>query len=458
MGKKSFFGSSRTIHTATAPGRLDVMGGIADYSGSLVLEMPIDRATTCSLALRADRRLRIHSTIAATLGWCDSIEVKIDDFLNGSGQPEYKKVKRVLSKIPNSNWAAYVIGCVLVLMQEKRARFKGGDFWIESSLPPGKGVSASAAIEVAVMASLSKALHLNLKKTELPMLCQKAENLVVGAPCGLMDQLTSYLGQKNHLLPIVCQPAALQESLAIPRNIHFIGIDSGVRHAVSGSSYTNVRVAAFMGYSIIARYEGASTAELMRTRGANDCSKLPYHGYLANIPISAFEQTYRKILPSRILGRDFLNEFGNTIDAVTAVQKSVRYDVLACTLHPIYENHRTRLFMQLLIALNQEPSKQSYRTEVLKLLGELMLQSHASYSACGLGNEVTDRIVTLARAAGSAQGIYGAKITGGGSGGTVCLLCEGRRGVATAKQIAQRINSTPVVFDGSRDGAFWQTA
>ncbi|NMC07253.1 MAG: galactokinase, partial [Candidatus Lokiarchaeota archaeon] len=53
MDMKTFFGEGRAIASITAPGRLDVMGGIADYSGSLVLEMPIDRGTTARVALRS---------------------------------------------------------------------------------------------------------------------------------------------------------------------------------------------------------------------------------------------------------------------------------------------------------------------------------------------------------------------------------------------------------------------
>ena len=55
-------------------------------------------------------------------------------------------------------------------------------------------------------------------------------------------------------------------------------------------------------------------------------------------------------------------------------------------------------------------------------LGQLMLESHASYGACGLGSEATDRLVELVMQAGAARGLYGAKITGGGSGGTVAIL------------------------------------
>jgi L-arabinokinase len=71
-----------------------------------------------------------------------------------------------------------------------------------------------------------------------------------------------------------------------------------------------------------------------------------------------------------------------------------------------------RRFADLLKAVQHESR--------LALLGELMYQSHASYSACGLGSNGTDRLVELVRDAGAAAGLYGAKITGGGSGGVGC--------------------------------------
>jgi galactokinase len=55
-------------------------------------------------------------------------------------------------------------------------------------------------------------------------------------------------------------------------------------------------------------------------------------------------------------------------------------------------------------------------------MGALMLESHASYGACGLGSDGTDRLVELVRATGSERGLFGAKITGGGSGGTVAVF------------------------------------
>ena len=85
-----------------------------------------------------------------------------------------------------------------------------------------------------------------------------------------------------------------------------------------------------------------------------------------------------------------------------------------------------------------------------------MYESHASYSACGLGSDGTDRLVTLAREAGTAAGIYGAKITGGGSGGTVALLADAQAGDAVraiARRYTDESGRDAHVFEGSSPGA-----
>ena len=89
-----------------------------------------------------------------------------------------------------------------------------------------------------------------------------------------------------------------------------------------------------------------------------------------------------------------------------------------------------------------------------ELLGELMYQSHASYSAYGLGAEATEELMAIVRAAGAGPGFFGAKITGGGSGGTVAVL--GRRG-ADITRIAQAYEALtghrPGIFSGSSSGS-----
>jgi len=409
-----------------APGRLDVMGGIADYSGSLVLQMPIREETWVRISLRDD----FHCTIQSDTQAGEQLKVSVDYrmFLR-DGRVNYDFARQQFKKNPAEAWIGYVMGCVLVVQQEKHIEFKGADFLIQSEVPLGKGVSSSASLEVATMRALAKAFQIVFNGTELPRLAQQAENFIVGAPCGLMDQLTSFFGEPRKLLPIVCQPDKIRKLISLPSDLLFVGMDSGTRHSVGGSLYANVRCASFMGYSIIAHSLGVRGKDIQEAIHANDRSRLPYDGYLCNIPVSEFETKFKSLLPTSIEGKDFLSDHTRTIDSVTAVERQTSYSVYECTAHPIFENERVHRFMDYLHSLDNLDKEMTIRK-----MGELMYESHSSYSRCGLGSPRTDEIVDLAMDK-SANGIAGAKITGGGSGGTVCLLAVGQHGKEAVKEL-----------------------
>lgn len=426
---------------ASAPGRLDVMGGIADYSGSLVLQMPIAHRTHIKLRLRDDYQCHIKSQLSS--GETLTAHVDYRDYLNNN-QVDYLFAQKKCKQNSNQTWIAYVLGCALVLQKEKGINFKGADFDLHSTVPLGKGVSSSASIEVACMKALVEAFHLELPGTLLPILAQRVENLVVGAPCGLMDQLACYLGESKKLLPILCQPDKIDSLISIPDEISFIGIDSGVRHSVAGASYSEVRAAAYMGYSIIVHSLGISSNEIHSAKEINNFSSLPYQGFLCNISVEEFRNSFENILPTSILGKEFLNKY-ETIDAITTIDEQTNYQVLQCTSHPVFEHDRVLQFKNYLIRLQDESIDQ--RTDILKSMGNLMYQSHESYSRCGLGSPRTDDIVTLAK---TTPGIYGAKITGGGNGGTVCLLVdrEGKKEALKLHQIlCEKHNQELVLFE-----------
>jgi galactokinase len=415
MRKDKFF-------IASAPGRLDVMGGFADYSGSRVLQMPIRQQTTVHLRLRHDFMCNLESKIST--GETLTAQIYFPDLLH-HGNVDYAYAQKKLVENPENAWVAYVLGCVLVLMEEKEIVFCGADFQIESAVPLGKGVSSSASLEIAVMKALSMAYDVSLENTELPLLAQRAENQVAGAPCGLMDQLACYFGEPRKLLPIVCQPDCMDTPIAIPGHLAFIGIDSGVRHFVGGSSYTDVRCAAFMGYTMIARQLGFTFDDMVQIKRSGNYRELPFGGYLSNMKVERFEEEFSRSLPDQISGKDFLDEYQGTLDEVTRVNPTRIYSVKTCTAHPVYENERVNRFMNLLKQDNIRESE-----TVAREMGQLMYQSHESYTHCGLGSPRTDHLVKEAK---KLSAVYGAKITGGGSGGTVCLLLE-RKEEAAVRQ------------------------
>jgi len=169
----------------------------------------------------------------------------------------------------------------------------------------------------------------------------------------------------------------------------------------------------------------------------------------ANVPPPVWQRRFRDAVPERLDGAAFLDRYQGTTDVVTAVDPARSYAVRAATEHPIYEHARVMRFRDILAG---GAASADARAE----LGELMFASHASYSACGLGSDGTDRLVELARAAGPAAGIHGAKITGGGSGGTVVVLATaGRRAIieAIADRYRAETGRQPTVFSNSSDGA-----
>src|SRR4029079_15720561 len=115
-----------------------------------------------------------------------------------------------------------------VLIRERNCVFDDGiSILIKYAVPEGKGVSSSAALVVASTQAWAAAYEIEMCARELALLCQQAENLVVGAPCGVMDQMTASCGEANHLLELLCQPADLKGVVAFPEELEVWGLDSG---------------------------------------------------------------------------------------------------------------------------------------------------------------------------------------------------------------------------------------
>src|SRR5262249_1614968 len=145
-----------------APGRLDIMGGIGDYSGSLVMELPILEATFVALQRDPARRLKIISSVDEA-SQALIFEMPLNDFETGGEPIEYETARAYFRRDPSQHWAAYVAGVFLVLMRDLGLTFQdGARILIASQVPQGKGVSSSAALEVAVMQAVAAAYGISI--------------------------------------------------------------------------------------------------------------------------------------------------------------------------------------------------------------------------------------------------------------------------------------------------------
>ena len=458
------FVAGKPVRVSRAPGRLDVMGGIADYTGSLVCEMPLDRAAAVALQARADRQVQVFSFNLFDEHKPFTLRVPIDAL----ARHDADTLRREFDE-PGRKWAAYLLGCLFVLHERGHVdladpRHAGLNLALFSTVPPGAGVASSAAVEVATMVNLVDhfGVRASVSPVEVAAMCQAAENRVVGAPCGIMDQVTSCLGEAGALLRMVCQPHELLPPLRLPAGVRVVGIDSGVRHRVGAGGYGRTRCAAFMGHRVI--------LDRMREMGAaagREMSGDPMRGYLANLDPDDYKRFFRPHVPELMGGRAFLERFGPTIDAATRVEPDVEYAVQRAVDHHVLEARRVRRFVEFLeqagatagASATAVAAAARQRGGALDRAGHLMYASHLSYTNDALlGAPECDLLVDLARRR-ERGGLYGAKITGGGSGGSVAVLCDASGGADAAlaevmSEYERQTGRKPEAFTGTSDGAW----
>jgi len=205
---------------ASAPGRVNLIGEHIDYSQGFVLPFAISYRTTATLRRRSDQVIRIRS------------KQRIDDVITASITE--------LAPGTHGGWERYVLGVIWAL--EIR---EGIDIEIDGDVPLGAGLSSSAALECAVAVGLNEMFSLGLNKKELALLTQKAENVYVGVPCGIMDQSVSLMAEAGSALLLDCRDLS---TTLVPFDLGASGlelliIDTQSDHALVDGEYAKRRQA-----------------------------------------------------------------------------------------------------------------------------------------------------------------------------------------------------------------------
>jgi galactokinase len=341
-------------------------------------------------------------------------------------------------------WGRYVLGALYFLKRFRRDDGACGiDLFLVSDLPPNKGVSSSAALEVSVLKAVSAAWGVTLDGVALATAGQWVENVVAGAACGIMDQAAIVLGKENHLLPILCRPCLPLSTVMLPAGVVIRGIDSMVPRSTAGTAYETARAAAFMGYKLICQRDGIDLipeqdGEIPRWMDAR------WKGYLSNLAPSEFREKYERWIPESLCGSEFLARAGQHIDPFTKIDPLRDYPIRAAVRYAAEENLRVQMVWMLFEAWGGSESS-------LRQIGEIFCQSHAAYRECGLGDESCDELVARAMK----KGFAGAKMTGGGAGGVVAILCRSgdERAIhSIAEEYGNLHGAMPHLFEGSSDG------
>jgi galactokinase len=356
-----------------APGRVNLIGEHTDYNEGFVMPAAIDFYTWSGIAPRSDSKVNIRSQSFEGL-----IAFDLADDLR-----------------PRHDWSDYVVG-VLDQIRRSGRSLSGADILIRGEVPMGAGLSSSAAIEVAAGFALLAANHHPVDRTQLALLCQRAENQFVGMRCGIMDQFISSNGTRDHALMLDCRSLEFK-LLPLSRVAKMVICNTMVKHQHASGEYNSRRAACEEGVRLLKE-------PLPAIRSLRDVSPedLELHG--EKLP----QVIYRRC-------RHVVTENARVVRAATMLEKND-----------------------------------------LKGFGALMAQSHASLrDDYEVSCRELDIMVAIAR---QQSGIYGARMTGGGFGGCTINLVAAeeaerfRRNVAAAYEGAVGLGPE-IYLSPAADGA-----
>ncbi len=206
--------------SAFAPGRIELLGNHTDYNDGVVLSAAIDLGVT----IRGERSK--NGEISLTSEGFEPVKMTGGEVLQRTG-----------------SWTDYPLGIVATLRDEG---VEVGGFHAEfsSTLPVGTGLSSSAAMEVATAVFLRDLFGLNMNALEIAKLGRRAENEFVGVGCGLLDQVSSVFGRRQHAIYLDCRAESV-ERIPFPSGVDLLVVQSGVAHALTGGEYDERRARCF---------------------------------------------------------------------------------------------------------------------------------------------------------------------------------------------------------------------
>jgi galactokinase len=178
----------------------------------------------------------IHLGVTVRAERVDASVIEISSETNGRGA---NVSLENLPRLEEERWANYPIGVVKIL-RETGFEIGGLRLRVSSNLPPGSGLSSSAAFEVATAVAALELFNFKIEPMALAQLCQKAENEFVGVRCGLLDQASSVFGKEDEVILLDFRATS---ALTVPMasDVAVLLVDSGVPHQLTGGEYNERR-------------------------------------------------------------------------------------------------------------------------------------------------------------------------------------------------------------------------
>jgi galactokinase len=428
-----------SVAISKAPAVLDVMGGIGEDSGALVLTTTLGLSFTIAMWPIAVSQLRVH-------------------FSAEGGESSIRQFFCPIARIFETDARSLVNDCraeaewVTPIVLALRHTFTSGAVpkpasglmcFVQTDFPPDADLGRTAVMAVTAIDALCKLTGApldSIKKSKLA--CDGVMDLT-GMPC-MRTALTALSGRADgSLLQIQFHPQFKVESLALPPGISVVAARTQLARPTTHDRILETRTCTAMSQRMI--------NDLRQRDGVAASTPL---SVLAAISPTEYTETIRDRIPSKISGKAFVAKFGELRGLNGTLVPDETYKIRSRAEHHIYENKRVNEFVSAIVR-----ARRSMSIDVLKAAGELMYASHWSHSQrCGIGGVETDRIVSAIRKQGPAMGLFGAKVTGGGAGGELVVLMRdddaSRNALAAAIREVQTASSKAIhTFRGNLPGA-----
>ncbi|MEU2898812.1 galactokinase [Streptomyces sp. NPDC001273] len=350
-----------------APGRVNLIGEHTDYNDGFVMPFALPHTAVAAVSRRDDGVLRLHSADVSA--------------------PVAELTVEALAPGADKRWTAYPAGVVWAL-REAGHTVTGADIHLASSVPAGAGLSSSAALEVVVALALDDLYGLGLRGWQLARLCQRAENVYVGAPVGIMDQTASACCESGHALFLDTRDLSQRQipfDLAA-EGMRLLVVDTRVKHSHSEGEYGRRREGCEKGAALL---------------GVDALRDVPYDGLDAALARLGDEDEVRRLVR-----------------------------------HVVTEDQRVERVVSLLEAGDT------------RAIGPLLVEGHTSLrDDFRVSCPELDLVVDTAVAAGA----LGARMTGGGFGGSAIVLAEETDVPAVTKAVEEAFTAaghkSPRVFE-----------
>lgn len=410
---RRLFSSGAPAAIFSAPGRVDVLGGMGVEAGATLAQMSLPLRAQVALQPRQDGQLIIVSR--------QKPQSALRIPLAGIAHEEHFDVDAFNPYLVEPYaWAGPLIGACCVMCGPV---MKGMTIAVDSAIPMGVGLAGGTAVVTALMVGLTKLAGVKVEPLELALYIFRAEttfNSLWGRTAHIVDAMTclhALSGNPQHILRYSAQPHQLVGQLPLHKDVRIVALDTHVTNQDAAQTVESLRLAGAMSLRI--------SETIYRDLGQRHT---PLKGYLANLSPSLYRQYFRAILPRRMRGRDFVRTFGELPERAGVIEPEKMYRVRTAADHLISEHEHAENFLQAMEELTEAAAsgrrmKHNERERIMRRAGRLLLASQHSYSLrLNMSCKETDWLVDRLMQAGPDAGIYGARLTSCGGGGTVVAL------------------------------------